>query len=641
MVSGTITRENPDEEFILMQSDYQESAAFPAGGHANSRVAYIPAGTPCSIAQDAQNLSYASMSCGNLSPQFAFINTHLDVQGGVSSQYHSQGAGDRRYSQRADIMPIFNTTHKLLFEEREPQITTCDGETFSTDKSSYKQHNDGDKFIKAVKYVNVQNRGANLRNFEYSEIGVPDLIVLPDSGDRTLGSSWSQTACLSPCPDEIQSSEVPRVTLLSSQTGDATTNNTDSNDRRKVLNRTNDVNKDRRSITNVRRSVSCQSVEDDKRPGQRMLTIPKSARRPIGYENGEVLYDKTTETNCQAKAFGGERNENYTAGRSMGACHRNAWYNTHNRWGEMCQTNGNGPKSFAQPQHVASLVPQAYMATGYREVGKKPTQYVSGTSGRVSPVKCETCGSAFPGFGSLWRHIYDSHLTTADKTKTSTKNQTHFMRSNREGFELYSWHNSCGCHISGLSFESIRQAPRHNRYAQIGDYRCKTRGKTFETVPSLNDPVFKLEGHGPETQCPHFDMICGRYGFKEQLASHMARFPHSSDVRDYSRTPHAMASDTLTHKANRNEQRPHCDKRFMYDTRVHAPIKNLAATTAFRCDVCGRALTSMEELRNHCSIHDEKKFDCARCGKKFRLQQTLLLHIRNQHMPHLKNSLLT
>jgi DNA-directed RNA polymerase subunit M/transcription elongation factor TFIIS len=53
----------------------------------------------------------------------------------------------------------------------------------------------------------------------------------------------------------------------------------------------------------------------------------------------------------------------------------------------------------------------------------------------------------------------------------------------------------------------------------------------------------------------------------------------------------------------------------------------------FVCRICGRQLASTQELTLHEAAHDSvKAFECAHCAHHYKHKESLLTHIRQQHL---------
>ena len=74
-----------------------------------------------------------------------------------------------------------------------------------------------------------------------------------------------------------------------------------------------------------------------------------------------------------------------------------------------------------------------------------------------------------------------------------------------------------------------------------------------------------------------------------------------------------------------------------YNLKRHQVIKHLK-TKAFKCSLCGRELSSMQNLKEHESMHNgDKPYKCSLCNAKYRYCSQLSNH-RKLHKKEKKDS---
>ena len=75
-----------------------------------------------------------------------------------------------------------------------------------------------------------------------------------------------------------------------------------------------------------------------------------------------------------------------------------------------------------------------------------------------------------------------------------------------------------------------------------------------------------------------------------------------------------------------------CPLRFLTENLLstHIRTKHMATFTMVDCKKCGKSLRS-KQLSQHMQTHQEKKFECKLCYKKFSIQKYLEDHQKNVH----------
>ncbi|XP_023333166.1 zinc finger protein 2 homolog isoform X2 [Eurytemora carolleeae] len=90
---------------------------------------------------------------------------------------------------------------------------------------------------------------------------------------------------------------------------------------------------------------------------------------------------------------------------------------------------------------------------------------------------------------------------------------------------------------------------------------------------------------------------------------------------------------TVSHTVNKLFTCTHCGKKFKQKSHLNHHIKLKHSDGAFdskyKCDICGKCLTSNYSLKKHKMLHwDNKPFVCLVCGKRFVQNSHLTLHVQ-------------
>ena len=88
-----------------------------------------------------------------------------------------------------------------------------------------------------------------------------------------------------------------------------------------------------------------------------------------------------------------------------------------------------------------------------------------------------------------------------------------------------------------------------------------------------------------------------------------------------------------SHSVNKQFACTHCGKKFKQKSHLNHHVKLKHSDGAFdskyKCDICGKGLTSNYSLKKHKMLHwDNKPFVCLVCGKRFVQNSHLTLHVQ-------------
>ena len=79
-----------------------------------------------------------------------------------------------------------------------------------------------------------------------------------------------------------------------------------------------------------------------------------------------------------------------------------------------------------------------------------------------------------------------------------------------------------------------------------------------------------------------------------------------------------------------------CGKQFQLKSAMCVHLKNVHNEPDQECYDCGKIFSTKANLKRHISVHNEeqrKSFNCEYCGKGYKRQSDLRVHVQKQHLP--------
>ena len=144
----------------------------------------------------------------------------------------------------------------------------------------------------------------------------------------------------------------------------------------------------------------------------------------------------------------------------------------------------------------------------------------------------------------------------------------------------------------------------------------REQGDVFEVEVKLEE---KLEN---DETIPEFCCLCYNPFEGTDVEKHNAEV-HSEDQEALTMV---FSDENLCFNCN------FCPLRFLSENLLstHTRTQHMATITVIDCEICGKSVRS-KQLSKHMQTHQEKKFECKLCYKKFSIQKYLEDHQKNVH----------
>ena len=105
---------------------------------------------------------------------------------------------------------------------------------------------------------------------------------------------------------------------------------------------------------------------------------------------------------------------------------------------------------------------------------------------------------------------------------------------------------------------------------------------------------------------------------------------------DFSSSSNFQRHLKIHEKRNEVSQCTLCGKQFQLKSAMSAHLKNVHNEPDQECYDCGKIFSTKANLKRHISVHNEeqrKSFNCEYCGKGYKRQSDLRVHVQKQHLP--------
>lgn len=311
-------------------------------------------------------------------------------------------------------------------------------------------------------------------------------------------------------------------------------------------------------------------------------------------------------------------------------------------------------------KRCGKMISKSYLYVHYRAMHKDQLSDVSDTS-----VSCSECGKMFMRNQALNAHKLKRH------NHKFTNTCSHCGKGFASRFGL-SWHmrqvhkvtvRQCG--DCGETFENRREYKKHRRYKHTANsHVCHICGKGFKLNNALQAHLDAHAGvklhfcekcgdgfvrfsslcqhrnnlHGPKkSELPFKCHLCpNTFRLQAWLDKHIAQ-KHSKSIdratsEDCELCTNSVRTSVICPKHGGQGREafscPQCDKVFAKDTNLKVHMKQ-HQEPKFSCDICHKKFTYKCNMLRHRDTHSaEKPFPCSICAKRFCTKFLLASHMR-------------
>lgn len=225
----------------------------------------------------------------------------------------------------------------------------------------------------------------------------------------------------------------------------------------------------------------------------------------------------------------------------------------------------------------------------------------------IGPHYCYVCRIEAKDVKALIRHIRRNHsrfsCTHCNDTFVSRNElQLHTINVHRIGDV-----KPFKCELCNRQYLNAKVYEKHvhSHATMVDSHPCSSCPKVYPSLGKLNDHCRRVHLGVRKHQCA----ICGQLFWRRSfLEVHMMR-----------------------HKNEKLHKCSQCDRAFYTAARLRQHFTVHTGDRPFVCDTCGRAFRTLANLKNHALLHDEKKFECEWCEKRFTQPNSRRLHVKAMH----------
>ncbi|XP_041988791.1 zinc finger protein 560-like isoform X2 [Aricia agestis] len=226
----------------------------------------------------------------------------------------------------------------------------------------------------------------------------------------------------------------------------------------------------------------------------------------------------------------------------------------------------------------------------------------------LNNLTCTECGSVFPFFDSLQKHMIDHFGTyTCDVCGSCflepTSLRSHIKTHNKVDANFPC--EICGKNLKSKYSMGLHVRTVHEKKPTVNCYKCEA---AFLSYAQRNRHL--IEAHGDQRTFP-CEMCDKVYNRRKTLMEHMRRshlkvYKHQCDLCDQKfYLPSRLKEHMATHTGERNFRCELCDKCYPRLQSLQEHKRTHATERRFECDVCNMAFAQIVSLKTHMKTHNQ------------------------------------
>ncbi|XP_034838000.1 PR domain zinc finger protein 5-like isoform X2 [Maniola hyperantus] len=225
----------------------------------------------------------------------------------------------------------------------------------------------------------------------------------------------------------------------------------------------------------------------------------------------------------------------------------------------------------------------------------------------LNNLTCTECGSVFPYFDSLKKHMVDH-------------------------FGTYTCDVCGACFLEHASLRT--HIKKHNKVD--ANYPCEICGKNLKSKYSMGLHVATVHEKKPTVNCYKCDAAFLSYALRNRhlIEAHGDKrtFPCKLCDKVYNRRKTLIEHHRRNHLKIFNHQCDLCDQRFYLPSRLKEHMATHTGERNFRCEFCDKSYPRLQSLQEHVRSHSsDRRYKCDICQTTFTQCGSLKSHMKNHH----------
>ncbi|XP_018335335.1 zinc finger protein 70 isoform X26 [Agrilus planipennis] len=233
-----------------------------------------------------------------------------------------------------------------------------------------------------------------------------------------------------------------------------------------------------------------------------------------------------------------------------------------------------------------------------------------------------------PGPSGIGKNVVDAPYKNVEIILVSTNEGCH---SNGKMFKC----SYCDRTFTRRYYTQKHEEQVHMKPTSV-EFSCSVCGKSYKQEKYFVDHMSRHR-----VDCYHYCPNCGRaFISNSKLQNHIER-THTDVLYECDKCGKLLKNKFtfikhLNIHQNRNSNEINkkafvcqfCEKTYFTKTSLVRHVEeHLGKKESYVCDICGKAISSIESLRNHLLVHENNKsYECVDCGKRFNTSSILHAH---------------